>query len=282
VAWIRFFKGHGTENDFILLPDPDGTLTLSSSQAEALCDRHSGLGGDGVLRVVRSSHAPADVDTTGTEWFMDHRNADGTTAEMCGNGIRVFVRYLDEAGLMRGKEAAVATRGGVRLVRVGNTGLTVDMGPAHHVTEGGIEVSVGSRSWGATGVLAPNPHAVVFVTDLDDAGRLADPPDVAPQSAFPEGVNVEFVAERGPSHIAMRVFERGVGETRSCGTGACAAAWAWRRRGDEPSSPGTVRVDVPGGSLSVTERSDGHLELSGPAELVAEGSIDPQWWDHHR
>jgi diaminopimelate epimerase len=282
VAWIRFFKGHGTENDFILLPDPDGTLNLSASQAKALCDRHSGLGGDGVLRVVRSSHAPADVDTTGTDWFMDHRNADGTTAEMCGNGIRVFVRYLDEAGLMRGKEAAVATRGGVRHVRVGNTGLTVDMGPASRIDQDAIEASVADRSWKATGVLVPNPHAVAFVDDLADAGRLDDPPVVSPQAAFPDGVNVEFVTERGPGHIAMRVSERGVGETRSCGTGACAAAWAWRRRGGEPASPGTVRVDVLGGSLSVAERRDGHLELSGPAELVAEGSIDPQWWDHHR
>ena len=277
MAWVRFFKGHGTENDFILLPDPDGTLKLTPGQVRALCDRRSGVGADGVLRVVRSAYAPADVETEGTEWFMDHRNADGSTAEMCGNGIRLFVRYLDEAGLMRGKQAAVATRAGVRQVTVGSGKLTVQMGSASAVSD--VEVTVGGRTWSASGVMAPNPHAVVFVDDLADAGTLEATPEVSPASAFPDGVNVEFVTERGPGHIALRVFERGVGETRSCGTGACAAAWAWRRRSGEPTSPGAVRVDVPGGSLSVSERSDGTLELTGPAVLVAEGTIDPEWWE---
>ncbi|HUW16547.1 MAG TPA: diaminopimelate epimerase [Actinomycetes bacterium] len=282
MAWIRFFKGHGTENDFILLPDPDGTLNLTPEQVRALCDRRAGVGADGVLRVVRSVHAPAGVDTEGTDWFMDHRNADGSTAEMCGNGIRLYVRYLDQSGLMRGKQAAVATRAGVRQVRVGSGKLTVEMGPASPAADTAVEVTVGDRTWPATGVLVPNPHAVVFVDDLADAGKLADPPGVSPPGVFADGVNVEFVVERGPGHIALRVHERGVGETRSCGTGACAAAWAWRRRTGEPTSPGTVRVDVPGGSLSVTERSDGELELTGPAVLVAEGTIDPEWWERLR
>jgi diaminopimelate epimerase len=274
---VRFLKGHGTENDFILLPDPDDTLELDAEQVRALCDRRSGVGADGVLRVVRSTHAPADVATEGTEWFMDHRNADGSTAEMCGNGIRLFVHYLDEAGLVRGKQVAVATRAGVRQVRVGDGSVTVEMGSALAAPQ--VEVTVAGRTWPADGVRVPNPHAVVFVDDLAEVGTLQDAPLVAPAEAFPDGVNVEFVAARGPEHVALRVHERGVGETRSCGTGACAAAWAWRRRAGAPPGPGSVRVDVPGGSLSVTERGDGQLELRGPAVLVAEGTIDPQWWD---
>ncbi len=152
-----------------------------------------------------------------------------------------------------------------------------------------MTVSVGPGEWAATPVWVPNPHAVAFVDDLADAGSLTNAPSVAPADAFPDGVNVEFVVPRGPDRIAMRVHERGVGETRSCGTGAVAAAWAWRRRSDdlsprgeqsEPSDvgPSTVRVDVPGGTVWVTEHSDGQLDLRGPAVIVARGQIDEQWW----
>jgi len=281
VAPVEFVKGHGTENDFVLLPDAEAELDLTPSRVRALCDRRGGIGGDGVLRLVHSSHAPEGVDTGGTEWFMDYRNADGSVAEMCGNGIRVFVRYLLDRALVDGTEVAVATRGGVRRVRVDGDRLTVDMGPAASpVLPAAPSVSVGERTWPATGVLVPNPHAVVFVADLAQAGPLREPPAVAPHAAFPDGVNVEFVVERGPDHVAMRVHERGVGETRSCGTGACAVAWAWRRHEGRDPDTGTLRVDVPGGTVWVTERPDGHLELSGAAVLVAEGELDARWWQH--
>jgi diaminopimelate epimerase len=135
-------------------------------------------------------------------------------------------------------------------------------------------VTVGGRTWPATGVLVPNPHAVVFVDDLDDAGDLAVAPDVAPDAVFPDGVNVEFVVAMGPNHVAMRVHERGVGETLSCGTGACAVAWAARRRdGDAGSGETSWRVDVPGGTVHVTETEAGSLLLTGPADLVARGTV---------
>ena len=140
-----------------------------------------------------------------------------------------------------------------------------------------------------TPVWVPNPHAVAFVDDLADAGPLTSPPVITPEHAFPDGVNVEFVVTRGDDRIAMRVHERGVGETRSCGTGAVAAAWAWRRRqaardqaaGDIEQVPDTVRVDVPGGTVWVTEHDDGHLDLRGHAVMVARGSIDQRWWKEH-
>jgi diaminopimelate epimerase len=271
---IAFVKGHGTENDFVLLPDPDGRLALDADRVRRLCDRRAGIGADGVLRVVRTA---ADTEARGlpgadrTDWFMDYRNADGSLAEMCGNGIRVFARYLVDEGLHAAGDLAVLTRDGVKAVRLAADGdVTVDMGPA---TLPGTDrkVVVGDRAWPAVEVATGNPHAVVFVDGLADAGELRTPAVVEP--AFPDGVNVEFVVRRGDRHVAMRVHERGVGETRSCGTGACAAMVASARAdGAEPGS--TYLVDVPGGRLSVTERPDGHLELTGPAVLVARGEVD--------
>jgi diaminopimelate epimerase len=128
-------------------------------------------------------------------------------------------------------------------------------------------------------VCVPNPHAVVFVDDLEVAGELADAPEIRPASAFPAGANVEFVESRGPRHLAMRVYERGVGETRSCGTGACAAAIAAMESTKDPQSDGRGgdwMVDTPGGRLVVTV-ADRRMTLTGPAVLVSEGTISRDW-----
>jgi len=265
-----YLKGHGTQNDFVVLLDPDGTFGLNERQAWALCDRRQGLGADGVLRAV-----PAD----GGGWFMDYRNADGSVAEMCGNGARVFALALRDAGLVTADEFVVQTRGGERSMRFLDGDVIVGMGAAT-TSARSVTVSVGGHEWAATSVWVPNPHAVVFVDDLAEAGPLTNPPSVAPDDAFPDGVNVEFVVPRAADRVAMRVHERGVGETRSCGTGAVAAAWAWRRRSDvsADAAPATVRVDVPGGTVWVTEHPDGELDLKGPAVVVARGVIDEQWW----
>lgn len=273
---VKFVKAHGTGNDFVVIPDEDGRLTLEASDIAFLCDRRFGIGADGVIRVVRTEHVFPDGDPLRVaEWFMDYRNADGSAAEMCGNGARVFVRYLDVMGLIDTSELIIATRGGLRAVRLHpDRTITVDMGVATTPKVRALpHVSVGESTWPATGVLVPNPHAVTFVDDLDAAGPLLSAPNVAPADVFPEGVNVEFVVERGPGHVAMRVYERGVGETMSCGTGACAVAWAFVRRHGEPQLPVTTRVDVPGGWVDVTEIASGSLELRGPADLVARGSV---------
>jgi len=269
---VRFTKGHGTANDFVLLPDPDGSLHLTDDFVRAVCDRRTGVGADGILRVVRTARVPEVAALASeAEWFMDYRNADGGAVEMCGNGIRVFARYLVADGLHPAGDIAVLTRDGVKAVRLAATGdVTVDMGPA---TLPGTDrkVVVGDRTWPAVEVTTGNPHAVVFVNGLADAGELRTAPVVEPP--FSDGVNVEFVVRRGDRHVAMRVHERGVGETRSCGTGACAAMVATARA--DGAAPGTTYlVDVPGGRLSVTERPDGHLELTGPAVLVARGEVD--------
>ncbi|MFC9429075.1 diaminopimelate epimerase [Streptomyces sp. NPDC056987] len=289
-APIAFLKGHGTENDFVIVPDPENALDLSPRAVAALCDRRAGIGGDGLLHVVRSAaHPEARAMAGEAEWFMDYRNADGSVAEMCGNGVRVFARYLQRAGHVEAGDLAVATRGGVKKAHLAKDGhgaeggagdITVHMGRAA-LPEEQATVTVGGRRWPALNVNMGNPHAVAFVEDLAHAGDLFTEPPVSPASVYPDGVNVEFVVDRGPRHVALRVHERGSGETRSCGTGACAVAVAAARRdGADPAvtgEPVTYTVDLPGGRLVITERPDGGIEMTGPAVIVAEGHIDPVW-----
>jgi diaminopimelate epimerase len=271
---LRFAKGHGTENDFVIIPDPDGTLTADPAWVAALCDRRAGIGADGLLRVVPTAKVPGyEADASDAPWFMDYRNADGSIAEMCGNGVRVFARYLVAEGLAEAGGFGVATRGGIKAVRVPEDGgdITVDMG-APTWPETAARIAWDGREADSVHVDMGNPHAIVFVEDVAEAGRLLDAPAWTPAAVYPNGVNVEFVAAVGPQHIAMRVYERGVGETRSCGTGACAAMIAAARR--DAAAPGTLyAVDVPGGRLTIVEREDGRLEMSGPAVLVADGRL---------
>lgn len=256
-----FLKGHGTENDFVVLPDADGSVhgDLSPARVRALCDRRAGIGGDGVLRAIRRDG----------RWFMDYRNADGSVSEMCGNGVRVFARYLHER---EGEPfpMEIGTRAGVKRLEQAGDEYTADMGAPQVLGE--TKVAVGDRSWAAVHVSMGNPHAVAFVDDLADAGPLHDAPEHDP-AAYPDGVNVEFVVRRGEHHVAMRVHERGSGETRSCGTGACAVAVATALADDAPRGT-TYRVDVPGGTLHVTWTDDDRVLMTGPAVLVAEGRTD--------
>ena len=268
-----FLKGHGTENDFVLLPDHDGSVhgglspDRMAARVRALCDRRAGIGGDGVLRVIRSAAAGVDSDA---EWFMDYRNADGSIAEMCGNGTRVFVQHLREAGLASGDRVTIATRAGDKELTFDGAEWTVDLGEAALLGE--TEVGVGHYTWPAHHISMGNPHAVALVDSLDPhgpVGPLLDPP-VRDESVYPEGVNVEFVVRVADAHVAMRVHERGVGETRSCGTGAGAVGVA-AMVADGALPPATYVVDVPGGRLRVTWTPAGRVLLTGPAVVVAEG-----------
>lgn len=267
-----FVKGHGTENDFVLLPDHDGSVhgDLSAERVRALCDRRAGIGADGVLRVIRTA-AIADAAGQPAEWFMDYRNSDGSLSQMCGNGIRVFVRHLLDEGMIEpvAGQVTVGTRDGVKSVTIESDGqLTVDLGVPRLLGETKVEAD--GRAFAAVHVDIGNPHAVAFVDNLDDAGSLLDQPrhDVA---TYPEGVNVEFVVRRGPGHLAFRVHERGSGETRSCGTGA-GAVLAAAATADGATLPVEYAVDVPGGRLRLTWTADRHALLTGPAQLVARGT----------
>lgn len=273
---IPFLKGHGTGNDFVVLPDADGQLDLTPDLVRRLCDRRFGIGGDGVLRVVRADRAGQGGDPSGAadgaRWFMDYHNADGSIAEMCGNGVRVYARFLVDAGWESAGDLLLATRGGPKQVHVPASGdVTVDMGTPL-VQDGPIEAALGDRTYSGQPVSMGNPHLVVALHSVEELTALDLTQSVTvPPAVFPTGVNLEFYVEAtaasrasGPP-LQMRVHERGVGETLSCGTGACAVAVAALQK------PGATReVLVPGGRLSV-EWTDETLFLRGPAELIAEG-----------
>jgi diaminopimelate epimerase len=286
---IHFTKGHGTGNDFVLFADPEGEIELSPAQIAAISDRHFGVGGDGVIRAVKSSRlaegAAALAEDDAAVWFMDYHNADGTVAEMCGNGIRVFARFLLDNGLVEltdGNTLAVGTRSGVRDVQRNKTGFQADLG---RWSLDGTEPTVRARNLAVArpglGINVGNPHVVVALASDEelDSADLTYIPILDPEPA--DGANVEFVVPRDPlvkdgvGRIRMRVHERGSGETLSCGTGAVAAALAtrhWAGRG----APNQWSVEVPGGTVGVrmfpTEDGE-HVSLSGPAELVYSGEL---------
>ena len=268
---VPFVKGHGTENDFVLLPDPDGGLEVTAGQVRAICDRHAGLGADGIIRVAP---APSGSDAA---FVMDYRNADGSFAQMCGNGARVFARFLVDDGWAAPGRLLFSTRGGLRTADVPRAGdVTIGMGP---VTVGSASTArIGDLEIAGVVVDVGNPH-LACLTDIDLAGvDLSVPPSYVPDD-FPEGVNIEIIASTGTDQIRMRVHERGVGETRSCGTGTVAAAAAYLRSRNR--STGTVEVSVPGGAVTVTITDDGST-LTGLAVLVAVGTIDGAFWERHR
>ena len=279
LAELAFVKGHGTANDFILYNNEDATVEVSPAQVQALCNRRLGLGADGVIGAVRTQNIDLPgINHGDATWFMDHQNADGSYAEMCGNGARVFARYLVANGLETEKEFSISTRGGVRAVHLHpDLTVSVEMGPAREQSPAliaKIHLATG-ESFDSVGVFFPNPHAVCWVeqsvlTQLS----LREIPTAEPLDAFPEGMNVEFAAITAPGEVTMRVFERGVGETQSCGTGACAVAWAARRSASEYEKHLDWKVSVPGGELLVSENATtGCFTLRGEAELVARGRV---------
>ncbi|BDB43397.1 MULTISPECIES: diaminopimelate epimerase [Mycobacterium] len=284
-----FAKGHGTQNDFVLLPDVDCRVGLPAAKVAALCDRRRGLGADGVLRVTTAGAAQAagvlDRLPDGVcpgDWYMDYRNADGSTAQMCGNGVRVFAHYLRASGLETRDEFVVGSLAGPRPVTLHhvdqtNADVTVDMGKANVLGRG--EATVGGRRFAGVAVDVGNPHLACVDPQLT-ATALAALDVAAPvtfdTAQFPEGVNVEVLTAPADGMVTMRVHERGVGETRSCGTGTVAAAVA--ALASEGAQTGTLTVRVPGGDVVVTV-TEATSFLRGPSVLVARGELDDAWWD---
>ncbi|WP_221323876.1 diaminopimelate epimerase [Actinoplanes sp. L3-i22] len=274
-----FTKGHGTANDFVILPDPDGELELTPALVAALCDRRRGIGGDGVLRVVRAAKHPAAVEhAADAEWFMDYWNSDGSIAEMCGNGVRVFARYLVENGLATAGPAGlpVATRAGVMLAVVEADIIAVRMSTPR--VYAASTATIGALTVPGIAVDCGNPHLVCGLHDGVTLGSLdLTTAPAVDKTLFRAGVNVEFVEPAEPLdgldlHVSMRVHERGSGETMSCGTGALAVGAVALR--DAGLTTGSVAVDVLGGRVVITRDEPGAWWLAGPAVLVATGEID--------
>ena len=254
--------GHGTENDFIIIFDPEEAIAISPEVTAALCNRATGIGADGLIRIGKVSG----------KWFMDYRNADGSIAEMCGNGIRVMARYLVANDYQHEGIFPIDTRDGLKHLRVPSNGdITVNMGQLSHENEE-VTVTVNGVTWEAYNISIGNPHAVVFVDSLEELGNLRQVPDIQPPEAYPEGVNVEFVQMGEDHELKMRVFERGVGETKSCGTGTCAVALAATLKRRE-RLPAKWVIYPPGGRLEVEIDAHSNATLTGPAVLISEHDI---------
>ncbi|MFD5867136.1 diaminopimelate epimerase [Corynebacterium sp. NPDC060344] len=296
-AIIAFTKGHGTENDFVIVADEGAELDLPAGVVAKLCDRRAGIGGDGLLHVARAGalvaagvldglpRAGEADEVRADDWFMDYRNADGSIAEMCGNGVRVFAHYLVASGLSTETAALrVGTRAGVKVVSLDDVTATratvsVDMGAP--VVLGAATAFLGQGRYAGVGVDMGNPHLACVLPDLDADGlarlELSGVPEVDAEM-FPAGVNLEVVtpldedgAGTGNRAIHMRVIERGVGETRSCGTGTVAAAVS--ALADAGHGTGVVDVHVPGGTVTVEITASTSI-LTGPSALVAHGEVD--------
>ena len=274
---MRFTKGHGTGNDFVVIADVDAELALTDADVAAVTDRRFGIGADGILRVVPTAAVPEWAHLArDAPWFMDYRNADGSAGEMCGNGIRVFARYLHERGLVDSEDTAIATRDGVKVVtRRGAGTFAVDMGRPVVTGDGHTAIEVDGTPYDVACVSMGNPHAILAVDDMATAPVHSLGARIERLPAFPDGTNVEFVRVDDKSSVTMRVWERGVGETLSCGTGACAVAVATAVRGETGRQ---VAVHVPGGTLDVDWTDDDRVVMTGPAVLVADGELRPQWW----
>lgn len=282
-APLHFSKYQGTGNDFVMIVDLDDERPLGPAEVAALCDRRTGVGADGVIRLVRGSEG-------GARFFMDYANADGSVAEMCGNGIRCVGALAHERGLVEEGTFDVATRAGVKhlALHLGDDGgvqaVTVGMGPPNFTRS---SIPMRGPAWEtfleqpfevgpdltltASAVSMGNPHLVLFV-DEDPAryhvGHIG--PALEHDERFPEGTNVEFARVDG-GRIDVRVWERGSGETMACGSGACAVAVAANEAG---LAPARVTIRFPGGDVEVERRDDGEVCLTGPARHVFDGTAD--------
>ena len=254
--------GHGTENDFIIIFDPNDEISVTTAQTARICNRDSGVGSDGLIRITRRNE----------KWFMDYRNADGSVAEMCGNGIRVMARYLVEKAHQPEGIFAIDTRDGIKHLRAPLIGdISVNMGQVVDKGES-ITAATNNQIWNGYNISVGNPHAVVFVDELSDVGQLVDPPVVRPRESYPEGVNVEFVKILDDNVLKMRVYERGSGETRSCGTGTCAVALAATLK-TKSKLPITWEIYPPGGKLEVAIDSHYNATLTGGAVIIKDVDI---------
>lgn len=254
--------GHGTENDFVIVFDPDSQLIVTPTQIASMCDRKTGIGADGFIRITKPDG----------RWFMDYHNADGSTAQMCGNGIRVMARYLVVRGHQPEGIFAINTRAGMKHLRVPLEGdISVNMGQVTDEMEQ-VTVTQNGKTWKGLNINVGNPHAVVFVENLDEVGSLAQAPEVSPKNSYPEGVNVEFVELMPGNQARMRVHERGSGETRSCGTGTCAVALAAAIH-TRKALPSQWTIFPPGGRLVVDIDGHSNATLIGPAVLIADHDI---------
>jgi diaminopimelate epimerase len=270
---MQFVKVHGSGNDFVLLPDLADRFSLTAGLVRALCTPHLGLGADGVIR-LGAPRPGQDADA-----FMDYRNADGSTAEMCGNGVRCVAKYLIDRGLIQGDEVRIDTLSGVKRVRCqrGRDGRMVrgalELGEPVPLKVDLVLDVAGTGTVHVTTLSLGNPHAVLVTDDLAAAQVASLGPALQRDEEFPDGTNVEFLQVRDRASVAGRIWERGVGETLASSSGAAALAVAANLL---DLADRHVTVAMPGGDLDVDWGEDG-VTIAGPAVEVAAGELDQAW-----
>jgi diaminopimelate epimerase len=277
---LFFTKMHGCGNDFIVVDDPESEWDFDEEAVQVLCDRRFGIGADGLILARPASDPEAD-------FFMLYHNADGSLAEMCGNGVRVFARFLVETGQIGGDAVAVQTLGGIKRVEILRAdegdfcSARVDMGapvlaaaqiPTTLAGDPVVDAVVATEKGDVrvTCISMGNPHAIIWVDDVDEAPVTTLGPLVEVASAFPRKTNVEFAQIVAEDRIRLRVWERGVGETLACGTGACATLVAAALTG---RTGRTATIELPGGDLEIEWTADDRVLMTGPAETVYEGAL---------
>lgn len=271
---IEFTKMHGLGNDFVVIDATKQAIILSTEQLRFLADRHFGVGCDQILMVEPANQA-------GVDFTYRIYNADGGEVEQCGNGARCFARYVRDKGLSQKDEIVVETNSGIIRLRVeaGNQ-VTVNMGQPDFIpaslpflAEAQAEpypIQLVDESIKVYAVSMGNPHAVLLVDDINQAEVARIGPLVESHQLFPQRVNVGFMQVIDRTHIHVRVFERGSGETLACGTGACAAMVTGRQQGWLDDK---VRVSLSGGDLTVSWQGK-DVMMTGPADSVFEGSVN--------
>ncbi len=280
-----FFRGHGLGNDYLVMDPKELTFKLSPANIKAVCDRHWGLGSDGILALIPSKNA---------DFGLRIFNPDGSEAEKSGNGLRIFARYLHATGKTKKKHFTVETKGGLVTIdlhidRHGDaSAVTVEMGratfkpaalPCALAVDELIEqpLTVAGQDLRFTGVSVGNPHCVVFKPAAAEWTReelLLLGPELENHPLFPKRTNVQLAVPTGPKEIFILIWERGAGETQASGSSSCAAASAAVRLG-LVKSPVTVRM--PGGTLNIDVAADFSLTMKGPVAEVARGALSPSF-----
>ena len=277
MATLHFAKLHGTANDFVYVDARQGFPGDPTALAPRLCDRHRGIGADGLILLHTSTTA---------DCRMEIINTDGSRAEMCGNGIRGFAKFVRDRGYSTAEPLRVETDAGIKTIECRTTegrvtGVTVDMGtPEWNGRQIPVDadgevverpLTVAGTTYRVTCVSMGNPHCVVFLPDVQALDLPALGPLFEHHPFFPRRVNTEFIRVVSPERLEMRVWERGAAETMACGTGACAAAVAAARTGRTERH---VQIQLPGGPLAIEWRADDHILMTGDAVEVFEGQID--------
>lgn len=260
---IEFYKYHGAGNDFIMIDNLSGNFSVRGEEVKLLCDRHFGIGADGLILLESSNQA---------DCFMNYYNADGTKAEMCGNGLRCAAKFFLEQSKVDLKELSIDTRSGIKkVISNADDTLSVNMGTPVFSHKDFPDTSLVLEGITFNFVSMGNPHAVGFVKNVSEINISAIGPKIEQDPHFPNKINVELVEKVSDENFKVKVWERGSGATLACGSGACAVYAVLKKQN---SNVANVTLEFPGGDLHLSENQEGEIILRGEAVRVFKGEIE--------